>query len=143
MLRRYYSPFREFERLQHEMNRLFDTSREGVFRRAPGYPAMNIWVADDDAILTAELPGIDPNDVDISVAGETLTLSGEYKPDDLPEDAKLHRQERAYGSFSRSFQLPFLVDAGKVEASYARGILEVKLPRAEADKPKKIAVKAA
>ena len=143
MLRRYYTPFREVERLQHEMNRLFDTSREGVFRRAPGYPAMNIWVADDDAILTAELPGIDPNDVDISVAGETLTLSGEYKPDDLPEDAKLHRQERAYGSFSRSFQLPFLVDAGKVEASYARGILEVKLPRAEADKPKKIAVKAA
>jgi HSP20 family protein len=143
MLRRYYSPFREFERLQHEMNRLFDTSRESVFRRAPGYPAMNIWVDDDDAILTAELPGIDPNDVDISVAGETLTLSGKYKPDDLPEDAKVHRQERTYGSFSRSFQLPFLVDAGKVEASYARGILEIKLPRAEADKPKKIAVKAA
>jgi len=143
MLRRYYSPFREFERLQREMNQLFDTSRESVFRRAPGYPAMNIWVADDDAILTAELPGIDLENVDISVAGETLTLSGEYKPEDLPEGAKVHRQERAYGSFSRSFQLPFLVDANGVEASYARGILEIKLPRAEADKPKKIAVKAA
>lgn len=143
MLRRYYSPFREFERLQQEMNRLFDSSREGVFRRAPGYPAMNIWVAEDDAILTAELPGIDPNDLDISITGDTLTLSGECKPDELPEDAKIHRQERGYGSFTRSFQLPFVVDASKVEADYARGILKVSLPRAEADRPKKIAVKAA
>jgi HSP20 family protein len=143
MLRRYYSPFREFERLQQEMNRLFDGTRESAFRSAPGYPAMNIWVNDDEAILTAELPGIDPDDLDISIAGETLTLSGEYKPEELPENAKVHRQERAYGSFTRSFQLPFVVDAGKVEAGYARGILQARLPRAEADKPKKIAVKAA
>ena len=143
MLRRYYSPFREFERLQQEMNRLFDSSRESVFRRAPSYPAINIWVDEDDAILTAELPGIDPNDLDISVAGETLTLSGECKPEELPEKAQIHRQERGYGSFTRSFQLPFVVDASKVEASYAKGIVKVRLPRTEADKPKKIAVKAA
>ena len=136
--------WREFDRLQREMNRLFDTVFSDVRRRsAPNYPAMNIWTNEEGAVITAELPGISPDDIDISVVGETLTLSGERKPDQLSQGDKYHRRERPYGKFSRTIQLPFLVDVDGVEALFEKGVLHISLPRAEADKPKKIAVKMA
>ena len=146
MLMRPYSfrsPWREMERLQREMNRLFarvPTSFEGT--AAPAYPAMNLWTDQDGAIVTAELPGVDPDDIDISVVDDILTLKGGRQPDELKEGETYHRRERRHSRFTRAFQLPFHVDANKVEAVFESGVLSISLPRAEADKPKKIAVKA-
>jgi len=142
MYRRFYriNPvWREMDRLQREMERMFD-SNNGHLRPAPGYPAMNVLSSQDGLAITAEVPGIDPDDIDISVVGETLTLSGERQPEELPESVQYHRQERGYGKFTRSIQLPYAVDTSKVEATFKNGVVHISLPRAEADKPRKITV---
>jgi HSP20 family protein len=131
------------ERLHREMNRLFDTFSLAGGRTAPGYPAINIWANDEAAIVTAELPGLSPDDIDISVVNDILTLSGGRQPDELEEGERYHRRERSYGRFTRSFELPFKVEADQVEARFEKGVLHISLPRAEADKPRKIDVKSA
>ena len=110
---------------------------------APSFPAMNAWTNEDGAVITAELPGVNPEDIDISVVGETLKLTGSRQPEELAEGAKYHRRERGHGKFTRTFQLPFSVEADKVEAVFEKGILHISVPRAEAEKPKKISVKSA
>ena len=144
MYRRYRVPsmWQEMDRLQREMNRLFD-NYPNRSRTAAGYPAMNIWSSEEGQVVTAEVPGVNPDDIDISVVGETLTLNGVRSREELPENTRFHRQERSFGPFSRTIQLPYQVDANKVEATFKNGILQIKLPRAEADKPKKIVVKSA
>jgi HSP20 family protein len=129
---------RELQRMQGEMNRVFSGIGQSLNREAP---PLNAWVGESDAIVAAELPGVDPGNVDISVVGDTLTISGSRDAAPLKEGESYHRQERDYGRFSRTIQLPFHVEATKVEAKYARGILTITMPRAEADKPRKIAVK--
>jgi HSP20 family protein len=129
------------DRMQREMNRLFDTYYPVRLRTAPSFPAMNVWSSEEGLILTAEVPGIRPEDIDVSVIGETLNLTGARKPEELKEGTRYHRQERGYGKFSRTIQLPFPVDVNKVEATFKNGLLHISLPRAEADKPRKIAVK--
>jgi HSP20 family protein len=103
---------------------------------------MNIWTDENHAILTAELPGVKAEDIDISVENEMLTLRGNRQQEEPVEGMTYHRRERRCGSFSRTFRLPFQADAGAVEATLEDGILNVVLPRAEADMPRKIAVKA-
>lgn len=144
MYRRYRVPsvYREMDRLQREMNRLFEETYPTRSRRAAGYPAMNVWTNDEGLIITAEVPGVKPQDIDVSVVGDTLTLSGARKPDEIKEDSRYHRQERGYGDFTRSIQLPFPVNVKKVEATFQNGVLNITMPRAEEDKPKKITVKA-
>jgi HSP20 family protein len=138
------SPWREMERLRHEVDRLFsDTFSLTGGRTAPGYPAMNVWTNEEGAVVTAELPGVAPADIDISVTGSTLSLSGNRQPDQFKEGDKYHRRERRFGKFSRTFELPFLVEANKVDAIFEKGVLHISLPRAEEDKPKKIKVKTA
>ena len=137
------SLFREMERLQREMDRLFETVYPVRTRTAPSYPAMNIWANDEGAVITAEMPGVRPEDIHVSVVGKTLTLTGERKPDQLEEGARYHRRERGYGKFTRSIELPFRVQTEQVEATFDKGVLHIRLPRAEEDKPKKIAVKVA
>ena len=140
----YAPPWREMERLQREMNRLFaDSFSLAGGRTAPQYPAINVWTNEDGAVITAELPGVNIEDIDISVVGDTLTLNGTRQPDKLEEGEKYHRRERNYGNFNRTFQLPFHVEADKVEAIFEKGVLHLSLPRAEVDKPKKITVKTA
>jgi len=138
------TPEQEMERMRREMNRLFSNypATSGA-RVTPGYPAMNVWTNENGAVVTAELPGIDPDALDIVVVENTLTLSGERKSDELKEGEVYHRRERGYGKFTRSFQLPFNVEANNVQAIYEKGILHITLPRTEADKPRKITVKAA
>jgi HSP20 family protein len=136
------SVFSELDRLQREMNRLFERNSPRL-RSAPNFPAMNVWTNEDGVLITAEIPGVSVEDIDISVIGETLTLSGERKPDLVEEDVRYHRQERGYGKFTRSLELPFRVDANAVEATFENGVLHITLPRAEVDKPKKISVKVA
>lgn len=145
MYRRYRVPsvWGEMDRLQREMNRLFEDYTPARLRRAPSYPAMNVWANDEGLLITAEVPGVKPDEIDVNVVGDTLTLSGARKPDELGEDSRYHRQERGYGNFTRTIQLPFPVSVDDVDAAFKNGVLNISLPRAEEDKPKKIAVKAA
>ncbi|MDD2694911.1 MAG: Hsp20/alpha crystallin family protein [Anaerolineales bacterium] len=142
-VRRYRTPtvWREMERLQREMNRLYDAFSPRRYRTAPGYPAMNVWMAEDKLVVTSEVPGVAPKDIDVSVVNDTLTLSGERAPDAVEAGAQYHRSERGSGKFSRSLQLPYGVDANKVEATFKNGLLRIILPRKEEDKPRKIKVK--
>lgn len=143
MYQRFRKPsiWQEMDQLQREMNRLFDSTGRGGVVSAPSYPAINIWMNDDGQFITAEMPGVHPEDINIDVNADALSISGERKPDEVAKDAIYHRRERGYGSFSRTIQLPFMVDTNKVEANFKNGILMISLPRAEADKPKKITVK--
>jgi HSP20 family protein len=129
----------EVQRLQRDMNRLFVGLPTTV---GAEYPAINVWSGEHDYILTAELPGIDPAQLDISVAGDTLTFSGSQDSEVLREGETYHRQERNSGRFSKTLQLPFQIDAEKVAAQYEKGILKLTLPIASAEKPRKIAIRA-
>jgi HSP20 family protein len=131
------------DRLRREMNRLFAGWPTGYrWRTAPSYPAMNVWTNEEAGIVTAELPGVDPKEIDISVQDDTLTLRGNRKPDELEEGATYHRRERGTGAFTRTVQLPFRVEGGEVKATFEKGVLDISLPRAEIDRPKRIAIKA-
>jgi HSP20 family protein len=133
---------REMERLRREMNRLFsDWPSQAGWSTAPSYPAMNVWTDEDSAIVTAELPGVNLDNIDISVENDVLTLRGERQRDEQ-EGVTYHRRERRSGSFVRTFRVPFRVDAEQVEATFKNGVLSIALPRAEEDKPKRISVKA-
>ena len=134
------SVLREMDRLQREMNRLFAQSPSRL-TSAPSYPAINVWTKEDGQYVSAEMPGIRVEDIDISVNGDVLTISGERNPDAVPDEVHFHRKERGFGKFSRTIQLPFAVDTGKVEANFKDGVLNITLPRIEAELPKKIAVK--
>lgn len=144
MYRRYRTPsiYRELLRMQNQMDRLFKESSPRTLSRASTFPPINIWSDDENAMITAEIPGVDKNDLDISVTGDTLTISGSRNPDELPDGARYHRNERNYGEFNRSIQLPYTVDVDKVKADFSMGVLKVDLPRVESEKPKKITVKA-
>ena len=132
-------PFREMQRLQSEMNRLFSTVDPQIGHE---FPPINVWLGQENVVVTAEVPGIDPAVCEISVIGDTLTISGKVAPDMLKEGESYHRQERSYGNFKRTLQLPFHVNPEKVEAKYEKGILRITLPRAEEDKPKKVSIQA-
>jgi HSP20 family protein len=135
-----WDPVREVQRLQRDMDRLAAGYRLGAAERV--FPPVNVWTGRDDAVVTAELPGIDPAKLDITVVGDTLTLSGTREPAEPGEGQVVNRLEREAGDFARTIQLPFRVEPDKVEAAYAKGVLQIKLPRLEADKPKQIAIKA-
>lgn len=131
---RTWDPWTELDRM-HRMLRGLSVPVTGEF------PAVNTWVTGDSAELTVELPGVDPGNVDISVAGKTITLKGSRNPEETKDGETYHRNERWSGQFSRTVDLPFLIDANKVEAKFHRGILTVTMPRAEEDKPRKIIVR--
>jgi HSP20 family protein len=137
----YVSPWDEMERLRREMNRVFGQVRPRL-AAAPCYPAMNVWINEEGAVVTAELPGVAPEDLDVAVVGDSVTVSGTRPEPELPEGHTYHRRERSCGSFTRTFQLPFAIEADKVAAKLEKGVLYLTLPRAEADRPKKIEIKA-
>lgn len=128
----------EVSRLQQEMNRLFT----GVRTAPSNAPALNIWAGDDALFVTTELPGIDPATLDLSVEDNVLTLKGERPEPELKEGETWVRRERASGAFERSFELPYRIESDKVEAKYSKGFLFLTLPRAEAEKPRKIQITA-
>jgi HSP20 family protein len=135
-----WEPLDQLRRLQRDMGRAITDAWHGLAARA--FPAVNIWTGHDDAVVTVEVPGVDPQKLDLSVVGDTLTVSGSREPDHLEEGQAFSRRERETGEFSRTVQLPFRVETDKVAAHYAHGILRVTLPRLEADKPKQVTVKA-
>jgi HSP20 family protein len=107
------------------------------------FPAVNIWQGPEAVAVTAELPGIEPGDIAISVKDNVLVLSGERKTPQVPEGARWHRSERGYGRFSRTIRLPFAASDDKVEARITNGVLTIVIARPEETKPKKIDIKAA
>ena len=132
----------EADRLHDEVNRLFTRGSSRQMATADA-PALNVWASDHVLRVTAELPGIDPNQIDVSVEGDQLTLRGSIPERSLKEGERWVRQEHAPYTFVRSFRLPFRVESDKIEAQYANGILNLTLPRAESEKPKRIQIKAA
>lgn len=132
--------FREMSRFQEEFNRNFARNGGGAGWPNVG-PAVNVWADEHAVFVEADLPGVDPAKLDISVTeGNRLTIQGERPQIEL-ENAVWHRQERGHGNFVREFTLPTLVDADKVEANYEAGVLRLTLPKAEAAKPRKITVR--
>jgi HSP20 family protein len=129
----------QMDRFFHDMLREFwgDASQGG---RAWS-PAVDIQETADALVLTAELPGLSAEQVDVSVENQVLTLSGERKFERDAKGETLHRVERAYGAFSRSFTLPTSVAVDRVEARFENGLLTVTLPKQETAKSRKIAIK--
>lgn len=134
--RRSWNPWREFAQLRSEMDSLFRQ------RAVAGVPQFNVWANDDSAIVTAEVPGLDPEKLDINVTQDLLTISGKYEDESLSEGEAYHRRERTPRNFERSLQLPFAVDAATAEAVGKNGVLEIRLHRPEEEKPRKLTVKA-
>jgi len=131
----YLDPWRMLDRLNRASTGMLAPSTSE-------FPLVNVWMDGDRVLVTSELPGVEPKDVDISVAGKMVTLRGSRTSADVCKDECQHRHERWSGNFTRSFELPYLIDQNKVEAKFSKGVLQLMLPRAEADKPRKIAIKA-
>jgi len=109
--------------------------------QAVEFPLLNVWVNADEAVLTTEMPGIDAKSVEISIAGKTVSLRGSREPEPEAEEKIYHRRERWYGQFSRTIELPFNIESAGVEALFRKGVLQVTLPKAPADKPRKLKIK--
>lgn len=136
----FWDPWRELERLEGEVGRLFGGARRGL--STDGIP-VNVWAEADRVTVTAELPGVAPEDVEVSVVGRRLTIRGERGAGTPGEGVRYHRRERTGGRFGRAVTLPFPVEGDQVAATLKDGVLTVTLPRAEADKPRRIAIEAA
>ena len=140
-----WEPLRELTTLQNEMNRLFssafDTPTGGngnTLRR--WMPAMDLVETESQFVLTADLPGLTESDVNIEVDDRVLTISGERKAKHESSKDGFHRVERAFGTFSRSLTLPKGVNAEAVEAAFEHGVLEIRIPKPEQPKPRKITI---
>lgn len=138
-LARTWAPWRDLSRLQDEVNRLFSGELD---QRALTTPAINVWTNEDGAVLRAMLPDFSASDIDISVLGDSVTISGKRAAPEAHKEATYHRREREFGSFTRTLQLPFRLEPDQVEAEFKNGMLQLTLPRAASDRPKRISVKA-
>lgn len=138
-------PFREFETLQDEINRLFDTTRwpesRGLYDRAYS-PAVDVMETADAYEVLCDLPGMDITDIDLSVADNVLTIKGEKRKQEKKPEASVYTEELASGRFQRTLSFPLPVDADKVDAMLKDGVLRISLPKREEVKPKQITVKA-
>jgi HSP20 family protein len=137
-----WSPVDRLATLRDEMDRLFDftlPARDtGLF--SGWSPALDVHDEKDNLVVQVELPGMKKNDIDISLHDGVLTVSGERKSEREEKEGETFRSERYFGKFQRSLTLPSQVDSDKVRAAYKDGVLTVSLPKAEAAKPKQIAV---
>ena len=140
-----WEPLRELGSLQNEMNRLFNTVFEtpapgngGTLRR--WIPAMDLMESGDHFVLRADLPGMSEEDVKIEFEDGTLTVSGERKAEHETKSEGYYRVERAFGTFSRSLTLPKGIDADGVTANFDRGVLEIRIPKPEESKPRRIEI---
>jgi HSP20 family protein len=137
------SPFADFDQVRREMLRLLDSvAGESAGEANAGvFPPLNLTHDDENFYVRAEIPGINPAELSISAIRNRLALSGKREIPREHERVSYHRKEREEGSFSRTLTLPMDVDAERVDARYADGILTVTLPKAEAAKPRQIAVR--
>ena len=127
----------DMRRLNRQMDHLLGGTR-GPIRR--DYPLLNAWSGENGLVIVAEMPGIVEDELEITVEGRTLTLSGNRQVAELPEDARHLRRERSNGEFNRSVELPYDINVEAVQAKYANGVLEIELPRLPEEKPRKISI---
>jgi HSP20 family protein len=142
-----WDPFRDLVSIQDELNRLFGRTFSGtepLRASATGtwMPSMDVFETEDRIVATLELPGIDPDAVEVSVEDSTLTVSGSREFASEVKEEHVHRLERRYGTFARSIALPQTADTEKVEARFDKGVLTIEVPKVERAKAKKIQVKA-
>jgi HSP20 family protein len=135
-----------FDELRRDMDSLFNRysandPRSGAWRGV--YPPVNLYETDEAFLLTAELPGVAPEEIEVTLEASTVTLQGERKID-YPgaEQTSLHRRERQAGSFRRAFELPAEIEADKVEAVHKNGVLMLRLPKSPAHQPRRISIRA-
>ncbi len=127
--------------LEREVRRLFaSVGFFSVGRLAKAYPPLGLYEASDAYLVTVELPGVEPENLDLSIEGDTLTLKGERMPPETVGEDRYRRRERLFGRWSRSVTLPRRIDAEGVSASFSLGVLTVRLPKAAEQKPRQISV---
>jgi len=142
-----WEPAAELSTIQNEMNRLFNTyfdqptGGRGAAATRRWVPAMDLIEVADQYVLRADLPGVSDEDVDIQLQDNVLTISGERKTEHENKDEGYYRLERAFGGFSRSLTLPDGVDPTAVQAHFDRGVLEVRIPKPEQKKPRKVQIR--
>lgn len=140
-------PWADLDTLRREVDTLFNRFASPAAPLSTGwrgvFPAVNLYQTEDAYVLTAELPGVDPDQIRVSIEGATVSLHGERKIDyGDDEGISLHRRERPVGAFRRAFELPANIDADKVEAVHKNGVLMLRLPKTEDQKPREIRVQA-
>jgi HSP20 family protein len=137
-----WNPIKEVTQLQQQLGELL-SEREGPLgwlSRGRGYPAVNVVTTPRELVVTAQLPGVSRDDIDLTITENTIAIKGERRTPELPPDARYHRQERQAGAFVRAVQLPDNVDTEKAVARYVSGILTVTLPRVAETGPRRIAL---
>ncbi|MBE0409870.1 MAG: Hsp20/alpha crystallin family protein [Anaerolineales bacterium] len=140
-----WDPFREFISLRDSMDRLFDRTlsrMDSDFDTVSWSLALDVVESNDEFVVKASLPGIEPDDLEITYSDNTLTIRGETKTEQEVEESRYHLRERRYGRFSRSVSLPSKINSDKIKADYNNGVLTLHLPKTEEVKPKRISVKA-
>jgi HSP20 family protein len=144
MANTYLEPFRDFVSLRQAMNSLLEDSFVRPFGAVNGIAArtvpVDIYQTENELVVRATVPGVQPEGLSISVLDGVLTLKGEQQAHQAPEGAHYLRQEMSYGTWERSFELPFSVQSDKAEARFEHGILTVTLPKAEEAKPRQIKI---
>lgn len=140
----WWDPFNEMERIQGEMNRLFNTSlmrggdRDTGLQEGVWSPAIDIHDSKDNILVKADIPGLKKEDIEVTVQGDALIIKGQKSREKETKDKDYIRTERFYGAFHRAIRLPAEIQADKVEASYKNGVLELVLPKSEKARPKQI-----
>lgn len=135
-----WNPWKDLERLQSDVNRLFGGDR--MWDRTRAYPAVNLHQGENEIVLTAELPGLNPDALDITVNPQSVTLKADRKPVELKEGESWSRKERPDVSVNRTVELPFAVDPQSAEANYEKGVLTIRLHRPKEHRPNKVQVRA-
>lgn len=138
-----WDPFREMMTLRNAMDKLFDSAFVGpnvAWEQEALSMAVDVVENPDNFIVKASIPGINPDDLEITMNNNVLTIKGEVKEEKDIEEARYHIRERRFGSFSRSFTIPSNVKANSIQANYQNGVLILSLPKAEEAKPKRISV---
>jgi len=141
-----WEPARELQAIQQEMNRLFGSAFDtqgGVANGVAGsrwIPPMDLVENDDQFVVRADLPGVEEKDVSVELEDNVLTISGSRSSDAQQRKEGYYRIERAHGAFSRSLTLPEGIDPDGIKASFAKGVLEVRIPKPEERKPRKVAI---
>lgn len=146
-----WDPFEEVGTLRRAMDRLFDdvilTGRRGRggdgLPAAAWEPAVEMFETGDEVVVRAEMPNVDPANVDVSVTGDMITIKGTVRQEQEKKDRNYYRRELRYGSYVRTLQLPAEVKGGDAKASYKDGVLDVRIPKAERAKPTSVKVQVA